>query len=180
LPQRRVRVRGLKAPALCHREAEHQLCTWKNTRVNEGCDVRCVRKFSTDGRGVRGVGSAGARITSTDPGIPVAARPDLVFVDWDNGRDLHVDMVGTFPLASGTVLPEQFSASGASGSGAVYCTGGKGVLKLHSVKSSWGSKKSLLLTEAGAIVPLAFWNYKSNRLFRVLVPSVPGSIGLAF
>lgn len=29
----------------------------------------------------------------------ISRRPDLVFRDWDNGRDLYVDVVGSSPPA---------------------------------------------------------------------------------
>jgi hypothetical protein len=45
-------------------------------------------------------------VVTREPPLPVrvvgfeARRPDLLFVDWDGGRDLYVDVVGTSPLAA--------------------------------------------------------------------------------
>jgi hypothetical protein len=45
-------------------------------------------------------------VVTREPPLPVrvvgfeASRPDLLFVDWDGGRDLYVDVVGTSPLAA--------------------------------------------------------------------------------
>jgi hypothetical protein len=45
-------------------------------------------------------------VVTREPPLPVRVvgfemrRPDLVFLDWDGGRDLYVDVVGISPLAA--------------------------------------------------------------------------------
>jgi hypothetical protein len=45
-------------------------------------------------------------VVTLEPPLPVrvvgfaSRRPDLVFQDWDGGRDLYIDVVGTSPLAA--------------------------------------------------------------------------------
>eukprot|EP00884_Botryococcus_braunii_P021482 jgi/Botrbrau1/8017/Bobra.384_2s0039.1 len=52
------------------------------------------------------IGKEVEAVVTREPPLPVRVvgfetrRPDLVFLDWDGGRDLYVDVVGTSPLAA--------------------------------------------------------------------------------
>eukprot|EP00884_Botryococcus_braunii_P011270 jgi/Botrbrau1/20143/Bobra.0173s0045.1 len=52
------------------------------------------------------IGKEVEAVVTWEPPLPVRVvgfetrRPDLVFLDWDGGRDLYVDVVGTSPLAA--------------------------------------------------------------------------------
>jgi hypothetical protein len=47
---------------------------------------------------IPGFGGAGTQFHIQVPGVE-ACRPDLVFFNWEHGRDLYVDVVGLLPLA---------------------------------------------------------------------------------
>eukprot|EP00884_Botryococcus_braunii_P021563 jgi/Botrbrau1/8090/Bobra.0230s0015.1 len=78
------------------------------------------------------VGKEVEAVVTREPPLPVRVvgfetrRPDLVFLDWDGGRDLYVDVVGTSPLAAshlaggGAFLPGGAAARAAAGKLASY------------------------------------------------------------
>eukprot|EP00884_Botryococcus_braunii_P023541 jgi/Botrbrau1/9871/Bobra.0080s0006.1 len=73
------------------------------------------------------IGKEVEAMVTREPPLPVrvlgfeARRPDLMFADWDGGRDLYVDVVGTSPLAAsywtggGDFVPSGTAARAAAG-----------------------------------------------------------------
>eukprot|EP00884_Botryococcus_braunii_P007583 jgi/Botrbrau1/16826/Bobra.150_2s0051.1 len=78
------------------------------------------------------IGKEVEAVVTREPPLPVrfvgfeTRRPDLVFLDWDGGRDLYVDVVGTSPLAAsnlaggGAFVPGGAAARAAAGKLASY------------------------------------------------------------
>jgi hypothetical protein len=78
------------------------------------------------------IGKEVEAVVTREPPLPVRVvgfetrRPDLVFLDWDGGRDLYVDVVGTSPLAAsywaggGAFVPGGAPARAAAGKLASY------------------------------------------------------------